>query len=89
MLRPFKFFEQRRDFVVIACGAQSQRARRNLERSSRLRLACMGQPKAEQVVDDRLERFAAATDLLFEEHRNVVVDGEGCSHIMMLVLKAS
>ena len=89
MLRPFKFFEERRNLVVIASSAQPQGARRHLERSSWLRLARLCQSQAEQMVDNRLEGFAAASDFLFKEHSDVVVDGKSCAHIMMLRWKAS
>lgn len=66
MLRPFKFFEQRRDFVVIASSAEPQGARRYLELATLLRLTRLSQAQGQQVVDDRLEWLAAAADLLFE-----------------------
>jgi len=89
MLRPFKFFEQHRDFVVIASSAQPQGARRYLEPGSSLRMACLSQAQTEQMVDDRLERLAAAAYLLFEEHSDVIVNRKSSSHIMMLGRKAS
>ncbi len=76
MLRPFKFFKQRRDLIVVSSGAKTQCARRHLKSSGRLRLTRLGQPEIEQVVDNDLERLAAAADLLLEEYGDVVVDGE-------------
>jgi hypothetical protein len=89
MLRPFKLFEERGDFVVASSGAQSQCARRYLELATWLRLARLSQAQGQQVVDDRLEWLAAAADLLFQEDCDVIVDGKSCSHIMMLISQAS
>lgn len=89
MLRPFQFFEHGSDVVVAAARWQPQRARLDLEPSSWLPLARMRQAQAEQAVHNRFERLAAAPDFPINKDRDVVVNGERRSHIMMLVRKAS
>ena len=89
MFRPFQLFQQRGDVVVGLARAQAHCARRDTKRGSRLRLADLCQPKAQQVVDYHLEGFAAATHFLLQEHCNVVVNRKCRSHITMLTMSAS
>ena len=43
-----------------------------------------GQPKPKQAIDGSLEGIAGAADLLIQELRHVVVNGERGAHITML-----
>jgi hypothetical protein len=40
--------------------------------------------EAQEVINHRLERPAGATALFRQQTGDIVVNGEGCSHIMML-----
>ncbi len=44
----------------------------------------MKQPAPKDTVDCLFHRFAGAAVFLFEERGDIIVDGEGLSHIMML-----
>ena len=84
MLRSFQLLKQRRDVVVTLSGAQTHRARSDLEGARGFRLPCMCQSETEKPVHNYLERLTRAADLLFQEDSNIVVNGKSRSHIMML-----
>lgn len=69
--------------------AHPQRKGRNLKRLRCRFLLGIYQPMAQQPVHRTLEGVARAPPLLLHERGNVVVYGEGGSHIMMLDWKAS
>jgi hypothetical protein len=47
------------------------------------------QSGAKQLVHSLLQRLAGSPHLLFEEACYIIVDSQGCSHIMMFSLKTS
>ena len=89
MFRSFKFLEQRGDVVVTLSRSKAHRSRRNLERTGGLRLPRMSQAQTQKTIHNNFERLAAAPNFLIEKDRDVIVNGECCSHTMMLGWKAS
>jgi hypothetical protein len=85
----FQFLQERLDIVVILPGAQAHEKRLHHKRLRGLRIAAGSQALAEQSIDGALERAAGAAYLFLDQAGDVVVEGEGGSHIMMLILKAS
>jgi len=76
--------EQLFDVVETELGGQAKIDRCHLERlASRLFSGRQSQSKIS--VHDLLERLAGLADLLFEQGRNIVVEGKSRSHIMMLM----
>lgn len=84
MAGAFQFFKQHFDVVVPLSGMQSHEKWLHFEWSSFGGVALSCQPTTQQPVDCPLEGVASATYFLFDQHGNVVVDGECGSHIMML-----
>ena len=89
MAGAFQFLNKRLNIVVILAGAQAQEKRRHHKWFYGLGISAGGQALAEQGVDGALEGVAGAADLFLDQAGNVVVEGEGGSHIMMLPSKAS
>lgn len=89
MIRSFNCFEKVGDAVVAQPGREAHLAGRYDKSLSGLRIAAGVQALAEQVVHGALERVARPPDLLLDEAGDIVVDGKGGSHIMMLRDKAS
>jgi hypothetical protein len=70
------------------------RGKRQIEGSNNkgfegLFLVCGHETPAENAIDGSLEGIPGTADLLFEESGDIVVDGKGGSHIMMLAPEAS
>ena len=84
MAGAFQLLEQCGDVLVALPRRQAESAWLHVECRRRLRLPRVGESQAEQPVDDRFEGLSGATYLLVEEHGDIVVDGQGPSHIMMM-----
>lgn len=89
MIRPFNCFEKVGDAVVAQPGRETHLVGRHHKPLSGLRITAGSQAPAEQVVHGALERVAGAAHLFPHKASNIVVEGEGGSHIMMLDKKAS
>ena len=86
MQRPLDGLEQIADVVEAQAGSErAEVARPNLEwRLCAALTAASRQSEPQALVDDLLERLAGAPDLGFQADRDVVVEGQSRSHIMML-----
>jgi hypothetical protein len=84
VLRSFQFFQHGGDIVIIAAFWKPEWARLYLKPQCWLRPTRLNQAETQKVIDHCLKRLTSASHLLFQEYRNVIVDGKCCSHIMML-----
>ncbi len=89
MVRPFHFLKKLRDAIIVESRLEPHRKRRHFKRLNRLRLTGSIQTRTQKPVDRPLEGVARLTHLLLDQAGNIVIDGESCSHIMMLDMKAS
>ena len=86
MLRPFQFLNQRGNLAMMAIqqGADPEWKRLHGKWLFCVRPGGSGQPKPKQAIDSSLEGIAGAANLLIQELRHVVVNGERGAHIKML-----
>ena len=80
----FDLLQELADVVELKAGAQAEIPRWDAKRFRRRRLAARGQASTQELVDGFLEGTAGASPLRLELGENVVVEGQGGSHIMML-----
>ena len=86
MMRPFQLVNQRRGPSIVAVQHRTDPEWNRLDDEwlFSVRPCGSGQPEPKQAVDGSLEGIARAADLLVQELRYIVVDGERRAHIMML-----
>jgi hypothetical protein len=68
-------------------GGQSDLSRLDSKGARLDRRRGLLKPGAQELIHGLLQGLAGTAYLSFEEGRNVVVDGQGCSHIMMFSLR--
>lgn len=81
MLVAFSIFEQRADIVVRATWQQGAHPHGlNAKRCGLIGGTPLGQPSAQIIVDDRLERAPCFARLGLEARGNVIIEGESSAH---------
>jgi hypothetical protein len=89
MVWPFYFLEKLGDRIVAQPLFKAKRERRYLKWLTLVPRAGVCQPLTEQTVHGLLEGVARLTRLPLQLDCNVIVDGEGRAHIMMMHLESS
>ena len=85
MKRPLDLFEQRADVVQAQTGPERPEvARLHHEWGSVAGLKSGGEAATQGVVDDVAKRPAGSARLRFELRGHVIVESQGCAHILML-----
>lgn len=88
MRRAFQFIEQLRNIVVVKPVRQPQFSGSDHEWLLRRPLRSH-HSQTKKAVDHRLERGAGPPALFVQEAGNIVIEGKGGSHIMMIYRQAS
>jgi len=84
-----QLLEEALDVVIVLPGSHSRKKRLN-DKGLPFRVSLViNQTEAQQPVDGSLEGIPGSPGLFFYQDGQIVVDGEGGSHIMMFVFKAS
>jgi hypothetical protein len=87
-MRTFDMVEQRTDVIVSEARLwTTQSAGRHLKGRRRLDRLALGQGCAQVLIDDNFERPPAMTGLSLEACGNILIEGQGGSHVMMLQSK--
>ena len=89
MQRSFQCFDQLLDVLIFGSQARVQRDGRHHEPLLLFGLSRRGEAEAQEMVDGSFERIAGAFGFVLNQARNIVIEGECGSHIMMLRRKAS
>ena len=88
MLRPLNLFQQRADVVVRTTWHRTTKvAYLQLKRHFRPRLCALRERAAQVIVDDRLEGSPGAARFRLQAGRDVVLQRQSGSHILMLPIK--
>ena len=85
MQRPFELLEQIPDIVVTEPGLQSKGPGLDLEWFCGLEIPLCTQPESEKLVNRHLERFSGAPHLGLELGRDIIVQCQSRSHMLMLL----
>lgn len=88
MRRPFQRLQQLPDIVIGEPARQPHLPGRDHKGLLR-RLFRRHQSPPKEVIDDLLERSPGFTALFIQETRHIIVEGQGSTHIVMLIVEAS
>lgn len=85
MLGPLDLIEQHTDVIVRSARHRpTQIAHLHSKRGQGSRLRALRQGAAKMIVDDRLERTSRAPRLCLQARSDVIFEGQGSTHILML-----
>jgi hypothetical protein len=88
MERTFQLVEQIRNVIEIeSWPAAPELTRPDYERLARLRPRWLGEPPTKSLVDDIAERAAGSPSHRFQLRRDIVIQRQCRSHIMMILLR--
>jgi hypothetical protein len=81
---PFQFFQEAGNRVQGEAGAETHGTRSHDELSRRLRGLADVEPETQVFIHEYFESLPLAAHLLLQLRSDIVIEGQGRSHIMML-----
>jgi len=81
---PFDLLKQLPRVVIVQARAQAQGSHPDYERPAGPQLRSRSQAQAQKMVHNLLERLARAPGFRSELCGHIVIESQGCSHILML-----
>lgn len=89
MHRAFQSIEEFLDSLIARSQSSAKWIGSDYEPLLLFRLAHGGEAEAKKVIDSAFEGFAGALGLVLDQAGDIVIEGEGGTHIMMLGWEAS